>query len=70
MARREERNGPEHPSLQQALAAHARGSFDVIRGIANECNVGWDDAAGAYPDIFLREAKAVLDRIANARSRR
>lgn len=70
MAQREQRNGPDHPSLQTALAAHARGSFEVIIGIASECNVGWKDAAEAYPDVFRREAQAVLDRIANARTNR
>lgn len=70
MAQREQRNGPNHPPLQKALAAHARGSFDVLKSIATECNVSWQDAVDAYPEVFGRETQAILDRIANARSNR
>ncbi len=64
-AQRQERNGPDDRLLQQALASHARGSFDVIRSIASERNVGWQDAASVYLEIFQSEAQATLERMAN-----
>lgn len=57
-------------SFQDALAAHARGSFDVLKTIATEFNIKWDDATAAYPAAFERETNAILARIENAKSRR
>lgn len=57
-------------SFQDALAAHARGSFDVLKTIASEFNIKWDEAVAAYPAAFERETNAILARIANAKSRR
>lgn len=56
-------------AFQQAAAAHARGSFDVIKTIASELNIQWQDACNAYPAIFEHETNAILDRINNARQR-
>ncbi len=37
----------------------------MIRSIASERNVGWQDAATAYLEIFQSEAQATLERMAN-----
>jgi len=36
-------------SFQDALAAHARGSFDILKTVASEFNIKWSDAVDAYP---------------------
>ena len=61
---------PRVEQLTEALAAHAKGSVDVIVNLASACDVGWDEALRAYPDAYKAAAKAVLERATAARDRR
>jgi hypothetical protein len=56
--------------LIDTLAARAKGEVDFVLTVATVRQVPWETALAAYPEVFRREADAVLERVTAARERR